>query len=84
MAPITKENVVRWTQDLKFTTPPENQGQIVLVSYACDADFIYESSYDQSDRSTSVRVYEHPSTDCVWEPWNQVPSTGALVGEVKL
>lgn len=81
---ITAENVGKWIADVNFITPPENQGQIVLVSYACDGDYIYERTYDQSDRTTIVCVYEHPDTDQDWEPQNSVPSTGDLVARVKV
>jgi hypothetical protein len=81
---ITAADVTKWTEDVTFHTPPENQGQIVLVSYGCDEDYIYEKTYDQSDRSTVVRVYEHPETDCDWDPWNGAPSTGDLVARVEV
>jgi hypothetical protein len=84
MANVTAANVTKWIADLNFVTPPENQGQIVLVSYACDGDYIYARAHDQSDRSTAVSVYEHPETDSDWQPQNGAPRTGELVGRVDL
>ncbi len=76
---VTAATVAGWIKEVSFVTPPENQGQIVLVSYGCDADYIYERSYDQSDRSTTIRVYDHAEEEGDFEPQNGVPSTGELV-----
>lgn len=73
---VTAATVAEWIKDVSFVTPPENQGQIVLVSYGCDADYIYERVVDQSDRTTTVRVYEHDEDDEEWEPHNGAPSLG--------
>ena len=81
---ISAADVSHWTDDLNFVTPPENQGQIVIVSYACDSNHIYARVHDQSDRSTVVCVYEHPEIDEDWEPQNGVPSVGDLVTRVEV
>lgn len=58
-------------------TPPENQGQIVEVSYGWHDGDLYERTYDHSDR-TSVwsrapkRVSARLATTD-WEPWNGEP-----------
>jgi len=47
-----------------FSVPPENQGQIVEVSYAdLGADGILERSFDRSDRSASYRTREWEDED---------------------
>jgi hypothetical protein len=64
-----------------FFTPPEGQGQIVLISYGCTADYIYERSYDQSDRTVTVTAYRHPAADDGdWSPWNGRPALGRRIG----
>ncbi len=52
----------------RFDVPPRNQGQIVLVSYACSADYIYERAYDQSDRTVTITAYQHPRHECDFYP----------------
>lgn len=81
---VTAETVAELIKDVRFVTPPENQGQIVLVSYGCDGDYIYEHVYDQSDRSTTVRVYEHPENDEEWGPQNGAPNLGEQVYSFEL
>lgn len=76
---ITADTVARWISVVNFVTPPENQGQIVLVSYGCDAEHIYERVFDQSDRTTTVNVYEHDDEDEDWSPWNAAPSLGEKI-----
>lgn len=64
-------------------TPPECQGQIVEVSYGCSPTYIYERSYDRSDRTVRITAYEHPDTDDAdFDPWNGTPDTGDMVGVV--
>ncbi len=48
-----------------FLTPPENQGQIVTVSYALDAEaeVILEKIYDASDKSLEYQAYAYPEDD---------------------
>ena len=65
-----------------FTVPPSCQGQIVEVSYACSPDYIFEKSFDKCDRSVTIEAYEHPDNDALFEPWNDIPETGARVGIV--
>jgi hypothetical protein len=71
-------------ENLNFVTPPENQGQIVIVSYACDGDYIYKRTYDQSDQEETIRLYEHPGEgdEEEWGPWNRSPRLGDLVARV--
>jgi hypothetical protein len=71
----------------KWTTPPENQGQIVTVSYSLDygAEVILESIYDASDRSQEYRAYAYPDDDDgSWEPWNGVPRLGRELGRCEI
>lgn len=68
----------------KFTTPPENQGQIVTYSYglAADDNAIIMSVYDGSDRSQKYYAYKYPDDDDgSWEPWNGAPELGEEIGE---
>lgn len=70
-----------------FLTPPENQGQIVEVSYACTEDYILECTTDRSDNSTKIVAYQYPadgSEDGGIEPWNGVPNLGRRAGLVRL
>ena len=64
---------------MQWHTPPENQGQIVEVSYACDrADYFYMRSHDRSDRTTQYwRVDRDALTQEqaeAFEPWNREPA----------
>jgi hypothetical protein len=68
-----------------FITPPENQGQIVTVSYALAADdeLILVRTYDASDRTTSYDAYAYPE-ECdqdSYDPANGEPELGAYVGQ---
>ena len=65
-----------------FIVPPENQGQIVEVSYAIAADdeVIIERTLDKSDRTIRYDAYEYPDKEWEWDPWNGTPSLGEHVG----
>lgn len=83
----TKPAVKTYNPTEKWTTPPENQGQIVTVSYSLDADaeVILESIYDASDRSQEYRAYAYPDDDDgTWEPWNGAPSLGEEFGRCEI
>ena len=70
-----------------FQTPPENQGQIADVSYACTEDYILERINDRSDNSVVVVAYRYPadgSEDYGIEPWQAVPKLGRRAGIVEL
>ena len=62
----------------QWVTPPNCQGQIVLVSYAQDGDVIYRRSWDQNtDRKTyGQRTYEKRflNDDALFEPWQTEPA----------
>lgn len=67
-----------------FVTPPENQGQIVTVSYglAAENEIIITCTYDASDKTTIYDAYYYPDDDeGKWEPWNGVPEIGEHLGE---
>ena len=66
----------------KFTTPPENQGQIVTVSYALadDTEIIIVRTHDASDNTTEYWAYELPEDYKIWDPWNGVPELGDEIG----
>lgn len=73
-----------YTPTTIFTTPPENQGQIVTVSYALAADdeAIIESIYDASDRTQGYRAYAYADDDDGdWAPWNGAPALGECLGQ---
>lgn len=59
---------------MQLDTPPQNQGQIVEVSYGWHEGTLYRRVYDHSDRSEAWSradadaARELASTD--WEPWN--------------
>lgn len=77
-------DLIRSIEELTFHTPPECAGQVVEVSFACDADHIYKRIYDRSDHSETIVVYEHPEEECDFDPWNTYPNTGEKVREVEL
>jgi len=66
-------------EQVAYHVPPENQGQIVEVSYGCDEDYVYRKTYDRSDRTTAYARFEHPDTpeqEFDFDPWNGEPSLG--------
>lgn len=66
-------------EQVQYHVPPENQGQIVEVSYGCDGDYVYCKTFDQSDRTTSYARFEHPDTpeqEFDFDPWNGEPKLG--------
>ena len=65
-----------------FSVPPEHQGQIVLVSYGCTPEYIYERRLDQSDRTVTITAYRHPADESAWDPWNRAPQRGRRVGVI--
>lgn len=78
-----QQAALRCYDDVKsFITPPENQGQIVGVSYGCSTDYIYERRYDKSDRTFTITAYAHPRQECDFEPWNKAPALGRRVGVI--
>jgi len=60
-----------------YITPPENQGQIVIVSYASDGEGVLRRTVDQSGQRPTL--IEHISWDAFldhepeYEPWNRAP-----------
>jgi hypothetical protein len=68
--------------NVAFTVPPQNQGQIVQVSYGCTPDYIFKRSLDKSDRTVIVRAYHHPDGDEEFEPWNDIPCVGKFISVV--
>lgn len=58
-------------QHLRWQTPPENQGQIVVIAYAWDEGFIYRRVFDQSNQSYKIHKY--------W-PWNCSERDGEKLG----
>lgn len=70
-----------------WVIPPENQGQIVTVSYSLDADagVILERTYDASDQSEGVVAYHYPrNDDGAWDPWNGTPRLGRCIGKCRI
>ena len=65
-------------EELNFQTMPRDQGQIVEVSYACDAErgLLVRRSHDRSDRSTVYAAAEYdqdlPEHELRFEPWNGI------------
>lgn len=62
-----------------FITPPENQGQIVTVDYACTEDYILERTSDASDKSETIVAYRWPANGG-FDPWNGAPKLGRRAG----
>jgi len=67
-----------------WLTPPENQGQIVEVSYACTEDYILRCWHDRSDGETRITAYDWPAKDEPFAPWQSVPSHGRRRGVVEI
>lgn len=63
---------------MKLHTPPENQGQMIDVSYGWHEGYLYRRTYDESDRSTA---WHRASDDeevqgyiaSGEQPWNSEP-----------
>lgn len=66
-----------------FTVPPECGGQIVELSYAYSPSAgIVERSFDRSDQTEQYRLYDDPSPEEGWDPWNGTPRLGRCLGTV--
>lgn len=57
----------------KFITPPENQGQIVEVSYAAVGNEVIRRTHDQSDKSTEYAASKALNGD-EGDYWNGAPA----------
>lgn len=57
---------------IQFHVPPENQGQIVEVSYALAGDYTIRCMYDQSDR-TKLYALTRTNDDDDGDYWNGAP-----------
>jgi hypothetical protein len=57
---------------LQWHVPPACQGQIVVTSYASDADACYMHQHDRSDRTHAwhARLWDEGEE---FEPWNVEP-----------
>lgn len=62
-----------------WTTPPENGGQIVEVSYALAGDMVIQRTYDRSDRSETLCAFRLRGE---FEPQNCAPRLGRQIGNV--
>lgn len=63
---------------MRWHTPPENQGQIVTVSYGWCGEALLRRTHDASDRSEVIRILPDPWADATaseraaledWQPW---------------
>lgn len=63
-------------EDPRFVTAPEDQGQIIEVSYALDgeAQMVVRRSVDRSTGRTYYAVARFQDLHGDWEPWNEAPS----------
>lgn len=75
---------IRSSEIGRFDVSPENQGQIVTVSYAWADGVIIERVYDASDRTESMTAYEDGDQDGEWDPWNRTPKLGKALGSVEI
>lgn len=53
-------------EQLEYVIPRCNRGQTIEVAYACDENYIYERSFDTSDRTTIYARFEHSEESDVW------------------
>jgi len=69
-----------------FITPPECQGQMIVISYAIDADaeVIIECTCDRSTGSVSYVAYSYPDDLGSWAPQNGAPELGECRGECRI
>ena len=74
---------LRQMKGVEFLTPPECGGQIVIYSYGCSPDFIFEQRYDRSDLSVKITAYRHSVKNREWDPWNGAPALGRYVGVIR-
>ena len=84
---IRRPAMITYYPTTKFVTPPENQGQIVIVSYALDADaeVIIKRTHDASNNSIRFDAYSYPDDDSgEWTPWNESPELGTHLGQCKI
>jgi hypothetical protein len=72
--PIIGPQCVTSIADLEFITPPQNQGQIVEISYACDEDGFYRRTIDHS---LQTRIIEFAS----WQSWSNDPLPDPDLGD---
>ena len=60
-----------------YITPPENQGQIVIVSYASDGEGVFRRTVDQSGKRPTLHehIYWEDFLDHEpeYQPWNRAP-----------
>jgi len=65
MSRMTKQNTIYTSQrvidSLSFHMLPEDGGQIVETTYACDSDGVWMRRYDRSDRTTSYSYARYPA-----------------------
>ena len=59
--------------EINWITPPENQGQIVIVSYAGADGTVYRQTFDQSDRTAEYHA-SRALVDDEGDYWNGAPA----------
>lgn len=68
-----------------FTTPPENGGQIVTVSYAGTEEYILRSTSDASEPGPDkIEAFLPAAGETEFEPWNGAPKLGRRIGTVEI
>lgn len=54
---------------MQMITPPENQGQMVEVSYGWHDGRLYRRTYDRSDRAESWDIADEEDSNNLPESW---------------
>ena len=66
--------------DWEFHTPPENQGQIVTISYACGDGMVFCRWHDASDGETRLYWRDMKNSDEDCDVWNHAPEPTRVCG----
>ena len=67
-----------------FYTPPGCDDGVVVRSFACNVDFIYEFALRNADKVVTLSAYRHPEPpeDKTWATSTEMPKLGRYVGEL--
>ena len=68
---------------IPFVTPPENQGQMIEISYSCTEDYVLRRVIDRSDAAQLIGAYKHVD-DGDFAPHFAAPDLGNFVGLVDI
>jgi hypothetical protein len=64
--------------NMQLHTAPEDQGQIVEVSYGWDDGYLYRRTFDQSDRTECWEVADEEEAAGLPEGWTAINGSPAI------